>query len=160
MRSRLETDTKKTIAQNHYYQSFTQRLLDPKTGTKEYWRLTKELYGNKVKSGIPSLLIGDKVISSPEMKCKIFNDHFIKKAKLPENLPPLPDVNVETDHTLESITVTQEDVNKILKNLDTSKASGPDGISNTVLKKTAAIICRPLCKLFNMSLSLGIFPTD
>ncbi len=124
IQSRLATDNSKKNAQNHYYDSLTLRLLDPKTGTKEYWRLTKELYGNKVKSGIPSLLIGDKVVSSPETKCKIFNEHFIKKAKLPDNLPPLPEFNIEIDYTLNSITVTQDDVYKILKNLDTLKVSG------------------------------------
>ena len=48
----------------------------------------------------------------------------------------------------------------MLKNLDISKASGPGGISNKLLKLMAQFISCPLCKLFNMSLQSGKFPTE
>ena len=46
------------------------------------------------------------------------------------------------------------------KNLDISKASGPGGISNKLLKIMAQFISSSLCKLFNMSLQSGKFPTE
>jgi hypothetical protein len=45
-----------------------------------------------------------------------------------------------------------------LLSLNTNKASGYDNISNTLLKKTAYSIAKPLTDLFNHSLSTGIFP--
>ena len=39
--------------------------------------------------------------------------------------------------------------------LDTSKASGPDGISGKMLKETAISIAPVLTELFNMSLTCG-----
>jgi len=41
------------------------------------------------------------------------NDHFIKKAQLPENLPNLPDLEV-TDSELNEISVSEEDVEKVI----------------------------------------------
>ena len=160
IQSREITDNSKNTALKTYYDTLSHRLIDPKTSAKDYWRLTKELYGNKIKTGIPSLIIGDKVISSAEEKCRIFNDHFTKKSKLPDQLPQIPNIATNTEHSLINITFTRDEVLKTLKNLDISKASGPDGISNTLLKRTAPTICSPLCSLFNKSMSLGLFPTD
>ena len=48
------------------------------------------------------------------------------------------------------------EVKKILKSLNVNKATGPDGISNCLLKNTADV----LAKLFNFSLEAGVFPSD
>ena len=45
-----------------------------------------------------------------------------------------------------------------LQSLDTSKASGPDGIPAIVLKQCARVLATPLAKLFNLSLKQGYFP--
>ena len=54
--------------------------------------------------------------------------------------------------------VTQSDIIEILKNLDISKANGPDNISNRILKNISGSISKPLARLCNKSLSSGIFP--
>ena len=70
----------------------------------------------------------------------------------------LPDhVSVEP-HSLDIPTIHELDVYKILSNLDTSKATGPDEIGNRILKEIASPISRPLCRLFNKCLSAGTFP--
>ena len=84
--------------------------------------------------------------------------HFAEKSKLPNDLPPLPDLEYTTEARLDNVTVTIEDTEKVLKNLDISKANGPDNISNRVLKNTASSLAPPLTKLCNMSLSSGVFP--
>ena len=45
-----------------------------------------------------------------------------------------------------------------LNSVDPSKASGPDNISNLVLKEVASEVCTPLCKIFNKSLIAGVYP--
>ena len=158
--ARADTEASKQQAKDAYYSRLSQRLLDPNTGTKEYWRLTKELYGSKVKGGIPPLIKDDKVYSNAQDKCNIFNDHFAKKSKLPDLLPPLPQLVADTDVSLDHMLFTVDEVLKVIKNLDISKATGPDGISNAILKRTADAIARPLCILFNKSLAWGKFPSD
>uniref|UniRef100_K1QA59 Phosphatidylinositol-4-phosphate 5-kinase type-1 alpha n=1 Tax=Magallana gigas TaxID=29159 RepID=K1QA59_MAGGI len=46
----------------------------------------------------------------------------------------------------------------MLIHLDTSKACGPDLINPRLLKEAASILCYPLTKLFNKSLSTSYFP--
>ena len=50
------------------------------------------------------------------------------------------------------------DVYKILTELDVSKATGPDGISNRILKEAVVPISQLLSQLFNYSLHMGEFP--
>ena len=42
--------------------------------------------------------------------------------------------------------------------MDPNKASGPDNISNLLLKEVASEVCTPLCKIFNLSLIAGLYP--
>jgi hypothetical protein len=56
--------------------------------------------------------------------------------------------------------ITETDVDDILKTLDTSKATGPDMLNPRLLKEVSSILKCPLCKLFNLSLSTSIFPTE
>jgi hypothetical protein len=54
----------------------------------------------------------------------------------------------------------ETEVEDILKILDTSKATGPDCINPRLLREAAPILKYPLCKLFNISLSLSSFPSE
>ena len=57
------------------------------------------------------------------------------------------------------MTVTVDIVNKLLSNLDVSKQGGDDGLSNKLLKMVASSLDVPLCRLFNLLLDKGFFPT-
>ena len=48
----------------------------------------------------------------------------------------------------------------LLLNLDDSKASGPDGISATMLKHTATSIAPSVTALFNLSIQTGQVPAE
>ncbi len=50
------------------------------------------------------------------------------------------------------------EVYEIHVNLDISKSTGPDCISNKLLREAAVPISEPLCHLLNFSLSTGYFP--
>ena len=51
-------------------------------------------------------------------------------------------------------------VRRQLQSLDTSKATGLDELSAKFLKKSTDIIAEPLTKIFNLSISTGIFPEN
>ena len=70
----------------------------------------------------------------------------------------LPPFIEHTDQVLEHITVTEEEINDVIVNLDPNKASGPDLISNKMIKNVSRAIVKPLCILFNRSLREGVFP--
>ena len=157
---RIQTEEVKEKAKNDYHIKLSNKLCNPDTSVKDYWKLTKAIYGSKVKSGIPSLIMNNVVYSSAQDKCKIFNNHFAKKAALPNQLPHLPEFTKLTHDTFDNLYISVDDVAKVMKDLDISKATGPDGISNTLLKRTANSISTPLCRIFNLSIASGKFPTE
>ena len=62
--------------------------------------------------------------------------------------------------TCSSINITDAGVRKLMKNLDPSKAPGPDGISPKLLKELADDLSPALTLLFQSSLKTGIVPQD
>ena len=65
-----------------------------------------------------------------------------------------------TDSQLRKIELREHDVASCLRNLDASKASGPDGIPVRLLKDCSSQIAPKLCCLFNLSLNSGRIPSD
>ena len=53
---------------------------------------------------------------------------------------------------------TEDEVYDLIVQLDPSKSTGPDGISARMLRGVVDVIVPSLTKLFNLSLSSGIFP--
>jgi hypothetical protein len=132
--------------------------MDPNTTAKTYWKLIKSAYGDKQTSSIPPLLENDELITDDKTKATILNQYFIDQTILPPSTAPLPDVTYLTDTRLTNIKITPDIVKDLLTNLDISTSSGPDEISNRILRDCAPSLCKPLSDLFNKSISLGIFP--
>ena len=116
--ARGEANQAKFNAKSDYYTKISIKLTDPTTSSKEYWKLIKQLYGNKVHKGIPPIIKDGKVHSSSESKCNIFNKTFTDKYKLPPNKPIIPPVQYITDSTLDHITTNEEDVHRHKKPVD------------------------------------------
>ncbi len=71
-RNRLRALSKKEIriAKAKYRANQTAQLADPNIGVKRYWSIMKEIYGNKIKASIPTL-IDDNVTYSTDTEIKI-----------------------------------------------------------------------------------------
>ena len=63
-----------------------------------------------------------------------------------------------TDECPTDLLCTVEEVEQLLLSLDTTKSSGCDGISATMLKVTAHSIAPGITKLFNTSFQTGVIP--
>mgnify|MGYP000465329115 CR=1 FL=1 len=63
-----------------------------------------------------------------------------------------------TNARLCQIHITPSMVFEVLSKLDCSKAIGPDNISNKILYEGRFSLSEPLSKLFNISLTSGVFP--
>jgi hypothetical protein len=55
--------------------------------------------------------------------------------------------------------ITSQFISKELQDLDIRKSTGLDGIGTKFLKMCSKIISKPLKKIFNLSLSSGLFPS-
>ncbi|XP_065582753.1 uncharacterized protein LOC136041889 [Artemia franciscana] len=62
--------------------------------------------------------------------------------------------------TMPPVIITQEDVFKILRNLNSNKAAGPDNLHPWLLIESNSHISLPLVRIFNMSLAKKSVPND
>ena len=98
------------------------------------------------------------MIQDDNKKAELFNDYFCKQADLNHPETFVPDITDILINGLEQITANE--VEDILKILDTCKAIGPDLLNPWLIKEAASILKYPLCRLFNLSLTLSTFPSE
>ena len=65
---------------------------------------------------------------------------------------------IEIPKVFISIKVTEEEVRKLIETLPNKASSGYDNINNILLKTLCSSIASPLSKIFNLSISKGVFP--
>ena len=108
---------------------------------------------------MPPLESNGHVVTDEYEKANAFNTFFQNQTILDDSnaiLPELPPPSYNTQ--LNRITLTPLEVESILKTLKPGKASGPNGLSNRVLKELSNELSSPFCSLFNQSLHSGVFP--
>ena len=98
--------------------------------------------------------------TSDEEIATVLNSHFVNVFTI-EDTENLPEFTVtKTFEPLNNINVTEENISKILKEINPAKSMGPDNIHPRVLKECRNTIIAPLCKIFNKSLENGKLPTQ
>ena len=70
---------------------------------------------------------------------------------------PIPE---PVQHTLESITITTQDVLDVFLHLDVNKACCPDLINRRLLKEGSHVLAHPYAFIYNRSLLLGYYPSS
>ena len=103
-------------------------LTSQKFGSRDFWLIAKSAL-NKGKSTIPPLFKGPEVLCSVSDKVKLFAKNVSKNSNLHDFCISLPVFPSRTNLKLYNISVTPKMVKKVITNLDSSKASGPDCIS-------------------------------
>ena len=98
-----------------------------------WWQIAKSVL-KKGKSAIPLLLNSPEMLYSAFDKAKLFAKNFSKKSNLDDSGIYLPVFPSRTNLKLHNISVIPKMVKKVITNLDSSKASGPDCIPVVVLK--------------------------
>jgi hypothetical protein len=149
-------------AKNEYITKLQSRIANKPLSSKEWWKTCKEIYKGTFDGpgNIPPLL-NDKneyVYSNLE-KATLLNSYFTGIASLNDDNVELPPLTILATTTLDTIAVKETDVLKILANIDTGKALGPDLISPRLLYHSRDIIAPVLTNLINKSLIQGKVPT-
>ena len=114
---------------------------------------------NNTSTNILPLHTGDnKFAFSKQGKADALNNFFISVSDIGEANIPLPNFNSRTESVLSQVRVSESEVKDILNTAKVNKATGPDGISNRMLKYSSKSIAKPLSNLFNLSLEQRIYP--
>ena len=120
------------------------RKLNPRD-PKSFWKAVEFL--TKKPQSIPTLVQGDVTATTDHDKTNLLNSFFhscFNTSHSPIKSHSVPDAVIPEDYIC-----TEEEVFDLLSSLDTTKASGPDGISARMLKFTATSITSSVTKLFN-----------
>ena len=81
---------------------------------------------------------------------------FQSQTLLEEQNAMLPDLHLDTiEPQLSHIVLSPNEVERVLETLPIGKASGPNAISNRILRELSSELSTPLCSLFNLSLHTG-----
>ena len=93
----------------------------------------------------------------------IWQKHLYKNFHLPPNKYDIDsvkknykDLDITTKFELKP--TTEDIVLKLLKNINTSKEARTDNLLGRFLKDGAAILAKPVTKIYNLSIKSGIFP--
>ena len=126
-----------------------------KSGTlsaKDWWSTLKSVILQNSSNSSPPLDNDGQIITDGVDKANALNNYFQDQTlSINDTDVEVPDViqhNVAQE--LRSLILTPAEIEVI------SKAAGPDGISNRILRE----LSYPLCSLFNKSLQTGTFPNS
>ena len=122
-------------------------ITSQKLSFRDFWQIANSVL-NKGKSAIPPLFNRPEVLSSACDKAKLFDKNFSKNSNLDDSGISLPVFPSRTNLKLHNVSITPKMVKKVITNLDSSKASGPDCILVVVLKKCEPELSYILAKRF------------
>ena len=157
---RNETNTMIRNSKQQFYDNIAEKLKSKSLSSKDWWSTLKTFISPNLNSAIPPIESEGIIYTDDFEKANLFNNYFQGQTVLDDSnavLPELPEPSYLT--SLSSIAFDPQEVEEILRTLNTDKASGPDGLSNRILKELSHELSSPLCSLFNKSLSLGKFPS-
>ena len=158
---RNETCSALRKAERHYISEQCTKLKLSKN-SPNWWNTVKKLCCFKKSTSTIAPIANDNglLVYEAESKAEIFNEFYANVSTINSANDPIPIDNIAIGPLLSSINIVQGDVYKLLKKLDTSKATGPDNIGNMLLKKCAPSLEGILTRMFNLSLTLGHFPNS
>ena len=136
-----------------FARSLKGKLTSGNMSDKQWWSSVKRAAGVGCTSDLPTLTdeAGNDFATNLG-KAECLAEYFAGKCTLGErdfqNDYDLPSVHFNYTSRICNVCFCPSTVERILRHLDASKATGPDGISATVLKMCATELAAPLARLF------------
>ena len=144
-------------AKNEYLHKLNVELSQA-SGSKKWHKIVGKFINKGESSRFPPLLTDNGLIFDCKAKANLMNKHFCEITKIKSQSLQLPQVVLKTSAKLNNINITQDEVLHELKNLDTSKSVGPDGVSPFILKNCCYVLCPFITRLFEKIVSQGLYP--
>ncbi|XP_030843578.1 uncharacterized protein LOC115924838 [Strongylocentrotus purpuratus] len=127
--------------------------------TKNFWRYIRSTKKDNV--GIQTLKVNNQTLTNARDKAFALSSQFESVFnRESQGQKPQPTMTGNPFPEMPPIIVDTEGVRKLLRNINTSKAIGPDQVPNQALKLAADEIAPVLQHLFQQSLDLGNLPED
>ena len=98
---------------------------------RQFWKYIKAM--KKSSSSIPSLSVGENVVTDAKEKATALNKQF-QSVFTVEDLTNVPEIGTGNLHAMQPIQISETGIQTLLHNLETNKAPGPDGIESHMCK--------------------------
>ena len=123
----------------------SQKLSKKATSSKTYWSILKTFLNDKKIPWIPPLFHDNKFVIDFKEKAELFNTCIAEQCSLPKNSSELPKLLLFlTEKRLSNDLISNENIIKIINDLDPNKAHSHEMISIRMLKLCGSSLCRPL----------------
>ena len=123
------------VSKQNDYSRIAYRLTHIQKNIKVYWTLLKRFVNNKKLPLIPPLFHGNEYVTDFKKKAELSNSFFAKQCSLLSSSSELPsNLHCTTEKRLNTLHFSNNDIEKIMQNLDPNKAHGHDKISIHMIK--------------------------
>ena len=146
-------------AKSDYLNKFGNKLNDPNTSQKLYWKIVSKVLNKSRASIIPPLLINNKLVINCREKAKHFNNFFSEQCKLVQNNSTLPAFEYFTNKRLSNIRIYDDKILSLIRGIDPKKANGPDMISGHMIRICDESIVLPLKLIYSNILAKSTYPS-
>ena len=147
-------------ARRRWENDLRNKLRGPGVGSKTWWSLVKEKQGASHQESIPPLSKPDgTTATSSSEKAELLAGLFAQKMTVEDPRRTPPRLETECDELVTTVEVTQEQVERLLREVDVRKATGPDDVSPQVLRNCAAELAGPLSQVFRACVEEKTWPT-
>ena len=110
---------------------------------------------------IQPLFHGNEYVTDFKKNAEFFNSVFVKRCSLISNSSELTlNLYFTTEKRLDTLNFSNNDIEKIIHNIDPNKAHDHDKISIRMIKICGKSICKPLNLIFNQFIVTGSFPLE
>ena len=148
-------------SKQNYYSRVASKLTNVQRNSKTYWSLLNRFLNNKKIPLIPPLFHENKFMTDFKEKAELFDALFAKQCSLIKSSSKLRShLHYLTDNRLSAVSVSQDDIAKIIQNLDPNKANGHDNISIRMLNICGSSNYKPLEMIFKQCIETGFFPSE
>ena len=155
----------KAIAKKNYYRDKIKLFENDIRNTR---KIMREVIGKKKCDNemLPKDLIVDKIeINNAKSIMEKFNEFFVNIGPNLANKIPQCDLTFKSylptiNTTLNERVLSEDEFEEAFKSLKRNKAPDHDGLDVNIITSVYELIKKPLLKIFNESINLGIFPKN
>ena len=146
-------------AKLNYLTNMGNKLNNPNTSQKAYWKIINKVMNKCKDPKIPPLLVNKLFILNCREKANLFTDFFSHQCKPVINHSILPNFNYLTNEKIEQIPIENEDIISLIRKLNPNKEYQEyHGISGEILILCDETVTLPLKIIFRNILSTGVYP--
>ena len=148
----------KVLINKSYYSYLNELLSDSDDNRKRFFAFVRSKRKNRAPLSIDNNGLPEH---EPSKIAQVFANYFSTMFTPNSTCNDIPEPRSEHSAFvpyLQNVNISTCDVSKVIRNLRNDKSPGPDNITPNLLKMCSVPISPVLCKLFNISLSLGQLP--